>query len=346
MIHYTKGDIFDAQTEAIVNTVNTVGVMGKGIALQFKKRFPENFSIYKKACDNNELQIGEMLLTQSNSLFFKYIINFPTKVHWKSPSKYEYIENGLESLVKLIETENIRSIAIPPLGAGNGKLEWSKIKTILEKYLNSLAGVEILVYEPQKIFEQRDNIKKTPSQTNLTPVRAMLLHLFNEYEKIDQSLNLLVSQKLAYFFQRFGEPLRLRYNKGWYGPYAANLNKVLQALNGVYINYAAQYDQPATRINLVVSRMDSVERMLAQLSDEQKVRLELVKDFFRGFETPFSLELLGTVDWILQQHPDYTHEQIHKVISNWTKRKANLIRPYHVQMAYEHLMNYRKQLYN
>jgi uncharacterized protein YwgA len=286
------------------------------------------------------------LITENNSLFFKYIINFPTKVDWHHPSKYEYIEKGLEKLVEVIKEKNIRSLAIPPLGAGNGKLDWNKVKPIIKKYLEPLFGVEIMVFEPQKIFEERDNKKNTIANAKLTPARAILLQLFYEYEKVDQSLNLLVSQKLAYFFQRFGEPLRLKYDKGYYGPYAPNLNKVLQVLNGVYIDYKAQYDKPATRISLFYDKMNEVNDMIKNLNDEQKQRLENIKPFFKGFETPFSLELLGTVDWILLQHPDYTHKEIHKEISNWTNRKAELIQPYHIQVAYEHLMNYKEVLYS
>ncbi|MEZ4850826.1 MAG: macro domain-containing protein, partial [Bacteroidia bacterium] len=244
MIRYTTGDIFDAKTEAIINTVNTVGVMGKGIALQFKKRFPANFEQYRQACDAKNFHIGDLLITENNSLFFKYIINFPTKKHWRNPSQYSFIEAGLKALLEKVQELQIQSVAIPPLGAGNGKLEWEKVKSLIHTYLSQAPEVEWVIYEPQARFEQRDNSKK--KQANLTPVRAMLLRAFADYEQVDASLNLLVSQKLAYFLQRFGEPLRLNYQKGWYGPYAPVLNKVLQAMNGIYIDYHAGKDKPDT----------------------------------------------------------------------------------------------------
>lgn len=341
MIHYKTGDLFEAQTEAIINTVNTVGIMGKGIALQFKQRFPENFEVYKQLCEEKKLDVGQLLITQNNSLFFKYIINFPTKKHWKQPSQYDYIENGLAELVKKIKELNIKSVAMPPLGAGNGKLDWEKVKPIIEKHLAVLPDVVFYVYEPQKVFEERDNKKTT--NASLTPIRAMFVYAFHEYERADSSLNLLVAQKLAYFLQRLGEPLRLEYTKGWYGPYATNLNKVLQVINGTYIHYEAQKDSPITRIQTVAERLPEIKEALEKLSEIQKYRLNKLLEFIDGFQTPFSLELLATVDWILKENPNLTPDEIYQQIGNWTKRKAELIKPHHVNVAFNHLKAYKSQ---
>lgn len=341
MIYYKTGDLFEAQAEAIINTVNTVGVMGKGIALQFKQRFPENFETYRKLCSDNQLDVGQLLITKDNSLFFKYIINFPTKKHWKQPSEYEYIEEGLAELVKKIRELNIKSVAMPPLGAGNGKLDWQKVKPIIEKYLAVLPDVTFYVYEPQEMFEARDNKKSNGAA--LTPIRAMFVYAFHEYERADSSLNLLVAQKLAYFLQRLGEPLRLQYTKGWYGPYAANLNKVLQVMNGTFINYEAQKDSPVTRIQTVSDRLPEIREALEKLSKIQKYRLDKLLEFIDGFQTPFSLELLATVDWIVKENPHLTPEEIYLQISSWTTRKAELIKPHHVNVAYNHLKSYKSQ---
>jgi O-acetyl-ADP-ribose deacetylase (regulator of RNase III) len=335
MITYTTGDLFEAQTEAIVNTVNTVGVMGKGIALQFKQRFPDNYLIYKKTCDEKLLHTGNLLITESNSLFFKYIINFPTKEHWRNPSKYEYVSQGLDALVIEIKTRNIKSVALPPLGAGNGKLEWIIVKEILNEKLKELPDVNFIIYEPQARFEARDNIKKAVH--NLTPIRAMLLDSFEHYNRIEDSLNLLVAQKLAYFLQRMGEPLRLEYTKGWYGPYARTLEKVLQTMNGAYLVYEAQINKPANPITLVPEKRNAIEKQLALLIPSQKEHLLMLKDFIYGFETAFGLELLATVDWIKNQKPTLTFKEVHRDISQWTNRKASLIKLHHVKVAYNHL---------
>jgi O-acetyl-ADP-ribose deacetylase (regulator of RNase III) len=342
MIWYTTGDLFEAQTEAIVNTVNTVGIMGKGIALQFKQRFPENFIIYKKACEQKLFRIGDLLITENNSLFFKYIINFPTKEHWHNPSKYEYVEQGLDSLIVEIKKRNIKSVALPPLGAGNGKLEWEKVKLILNDKLKALPEVDFIIFEPQARFEARDNIKKAAS--NLTPIRAMLLDSFEHYNRIEDSLNLLVAQKLAYFLQRIGEPLRLQYTKGWYGPYARTLEKVLQTMNGSFLSYKAQINKPSNPITLVPDKRIDIEKQLILLNESQKEHLATLKDFIYGFETAFSLELLATVDWIKNQKPELTFEEVHMEISLWTERKASLIKLHHVKVAYNHLEK-NKQLF-
>lgn len=335
MITYTKGDLFEAQTEAIVNTVNTVGVMGKGIALQFKQRFPDNYIIYKKACDDKELETGQLLITESNSLFFKYIINFPTKAHWRNPSKYEYIEQGIDTLIEEIQKRDIKSVALPPLGAGNGKLEWEKVKEILNDKLSNVQDVNFVIYEPQAHFEARDNIKKAVK--SLTPIRAMLLDSFEHYNRIEDSLNLLVAQKLAYFLQRIGEPLRLQYSKGWYGPYARTLEKVLQTMNGSYLVYQAQNNKPSNPINLVPEKRVDIENQLAVITNIQKEHLDTLKEFIYGFETAFGLELLATVDWIKTERPELSYEEVHREISKWTHRKASLIKLQHVKVAYKHL---------
>src|SRR5690606_23173423 len=125
MISYVVGNILDSHAEALVNTVNTDGVMGKGIALQFKKEFPSNYKEYREAWKNKQIGIGRLLVSKDSNLNLgeKAIINFPTKTSWRKPSEYEYIEKGLDHLVRLIHENGIKSIAIPPLGAGNGGLE-------------------------------------------------------------------------------------------------------------------------------------------------------------------------------------------------------------------------------
>ena len=153
MIHYTQGNLLDAQADAIVNTVNTVGVMGKGIALMFKERFPKNMREYAKACKAKEVHAGKMFVTETGELLGpRWIVNFPTKQHWRYPSKMEWITSGLEDLKRFIEEKNLKSIAIPPLGAGNGKLDWAAVKPEIEKFLSSLSDVDIYVYEPSSKY--------------------------------------------------------------------------------------------------------------------------------------------------------------------------------------------------
>lgn len=148
MIIYTKGDLFSSNAQALVNTVNTVGVMGKGLALQFKEKFPYNFSAYRNVCQRGKLTPGKMLVVRDFNRFLgeRLIINFPTKVHWRNPSKYEYIESGLKDLVRVIQEYRISSLAIPPLGCGLGGLDWNIVKGMIENALEPLTDVNITIY--------------------------------------------------------------------------------------------------------------------------------------------------------------------------------------------------------
>ena len=175
-MEFIKGNLLEAKTQALVNTVNTVGVMGKGIALQFKEAFPYNFKVYQAACKNGELRPGHLLVVKEPTLNGeRVIINFPTKTQWYLKSKYEYIEEGLKELLKVIVDHQIKSIAIPPLGCGNGGLKWDKVKPLMEKYLSSLKNVNIHVFEPNEDVKAILKEQESKKDIKLTQARAMLL---------------------------------------------------------------------------------------------------------------------------------------------------------------------------
>lgn len=147
MIIHTTGNILNDNSEALVNPVNCVGVMGRGLALQFKEKWPENFNYYKKACDDNKVAIGKMLVFNTNQLFNpKYIINFPTKNHWRYQSQISYIDSGLLNLVCVIKELNINSIAIPQLGCGLGGLNWEIVREMIELTTAELMNVDVKIY--------------------------------------------------------------------------------------------------------------------------------------------------------------------------------------------------------
>ena len=151
MIDYVTGDLLGADREALVNSVNCVGVMGRGVALAFKRRFPANFKAYKAACDWGEVEPGRMFVFDTDELMPRYIINFPTKRHWRARSRLGDIEAGLSTLVAEIEQRRIRSIALPPLGCGLGGLEWSQVKPLIHAALAPLSGVDTMVFEPTRL---------------------------------------------------------------------------------------------------------------------------------------------------------------------------------------------------
>ena len=225
-----KGDLLKEKVQAYVNTVNCVGIMGKGIALQFKMTYPDNYKQYKKACDKGEVRPGKMFITQINDIFEpKFVINFPTKTHWKAKSKLEYIEKGLTDLVKEITKKNIKSIVIPPLGCGQGGLNWNEVRPLIEDRLSALEDVDVILYAPSKSPEP-DKIKIATQKPKITPGRAALIVLLKNYKEVGYKITMLEIQKLMYFLQAAGENLRLRYRKAKYGPYADNLHHVLQAI--------------------------------------------------------------------------------------------------------------------
>ena len=216
MIKFTHGDILRADVEAIVNTVNCVGVMGRGIALQFKKAWPENFKAYALACKNEEVKPGQMFIFETGQLANpRFIINFPTKRHWRAASRMEDIESGLRALVVDIKKYNIKSIAIPPLGAGLGGLDWVQVRQKIEQVMGELpAEVQVYIYEP-KGAPERKTMARQQETPQMTAGRAVLIELIQRYLDglLDPTVSLLEVHKLLYFMQVAGEPLRLKYQR-------------------------------------------------------------------------------------------------------------------------------------
>lgn len=344
---YITGNMLEADTEALVNTVNTVGVMGKGIALQFKERFPMNFKIYAAACKKGEMQVGKMLVVKENTLNGeKLIINFPTKTEWFKKSQYSYIEDGLKDLAKVIEEYKITSIAIPPLGCGNGGLKWEKVKPMMDKYLGQLSNVAIQIYEPNdavKEILQKEEVKK---EVGLTAARAMLLYALFKYERLGEVATIFSANKLAYFLQKSGEPMRLQFVPYKYGPYAQAIEKVLYALNGKYLTGMEQMKARAFEpLQLNYQKYEEVEKYVnTNLNSDQKQRLESIFNIIDGFETTLSLEILSSAHFLLSENPKLTEDQLFEKIQDWNERKKNLVTKEYINIAMEHLNNYGSKL--
>ncbi|GAC1351216.1 MAG: macro domain-containing protein [Polyangiales bacterium] len=341
MIQFGTGNLFDARVDALVNTVNTVGVMGKGLALQFKKAFPANSKAYEAACTRGEVQIGKMFVFDAGGIVRpRYIINFPTKKHWRAPSKLEYVEQGLADLIVVIRDRQIGSIAIPPLGAGLGGLDWSKVRALIERTLSTLTDVEVLVFEPTgapPAEEMRNDTKKP----KMTAGRAAVLALMSRYlvPGYVYRLSLLEVQKLAYFLQVAGEPLRLNYEAHHYGPYADNLRHVLHHIEGHYVRgFGDGKNKPETPLELMDGAAAEAEAFLASSRDSE-ARLVKVADLIEGFETPFGMELLSTVHWVATHDEDAARSEESAVtaVHAWNTRKATTMKSEHVQTAWNHL---------
>jgi len=349
MIKVLEGDMMQSGAEALVNTVNTVGVMGKGIALQFKEAFPGNNKAYVDACKRKELEPGKLLAVWDNNLQLgkKLVINFPTKLHWRNPSKYEYIEKGLVALRELLQNGKIKSIAIPPLGSGNGGLDWNKVKPMIEQALGGLE-TEIMIYEPNAAIKAILQKQETKKEAHLTPARASLLYALFVFESIGEYSSLFAANKLAYFLQRKGQKLNLDFKALHFGPYAVGVEKVLYHLNGVYLKGMEQgQTKPFEPLQLNYEKWDEVNQYVNKelsLDDFQRVK-SLIK-FLSGYTSELSLEILATVDFILAQHPKYTLNEVMNAIAEWNIRKKELFKREYVQACYDYLKKYSSDLFS
>lgn len=351
MIEYTEGNILDAEAEALVNTVNTVGVMGKGIALMFKEAFPENFKNYEAACKRKELKAGKMFVSERQSFVGpKWIINFPTKENWRGNSKIEWIEAGLEDLKTVITENNIKSIAVPPLGSGNGGLGWEQVRPRIEAALGSLKGVRVIVYEPTSRYQ---NVVKRSGIEKLTPARALVAELVRRYWVLGIECSLLEVHKLAYFLERtidklnLDDPLDLRFEADKYGPYVPRLTHLLDGLDGSYLHCGKRLGDagPFDVIWFDDAKRDKVAAYLG--TGEAKAylpALEATAELIDGFQSPLGMELLATLDWLLYHDkvkPE--HNAIKEALTNWAggakaaERKVRLFEDRFIDIALERL---------
>jgi O-acetyl-ADP-ribose deacetylase (regulator of RNase III) len=338
MIEMKNGNILLADVEALVNTVNCVGIMGRGIALQFKDAYPENFKEYQRACKNEEVQPGKMLVHELKRLTNpRFIINFPTKRHWKGKSRMEDIEAGLIDLRDTIERLGIKSIAIPPLGSGLGGLNWRDVRPRIEEMVSHLSDVQVLIFEPltDKI-EKSKTVDRNPP--NMTVSRALLVLLMDKYRRaiLDPYVSLLEVHKLLYLLQEAGQDLKLNFAKAPYGPFAANVRHVLLAVEGYYVvGYDGGADTPQKRLDIVPGAVDEAQAKIAA-ETEVLARLHRVFDLVEGWETPHGLELLATVHWVATREDGNGTEDVLAKTYAWNVRKKKFT-PRQIELAYSSL---------
>ena len=338
VINEADGNLLDADVDALVNTVNTVGVMGKGIALQFRRAYPAMFDDYSRAVRRGEVEVGRMHVWETGLLAGpRFVVNFPTKRHWRGGSKIEWIDAGLRDLVTTIEEYQIRSIAVPPLGCGNGGLEWRDVKPRIAAALGSLKDLDVLVFPPgQSVaaaqMPTRDELPR------MTPGRAALVAIMRAYaERALAWPSLIETQKLMYFLQLAGEPLRLDYRKHWYGPYADNLRHVLRELEGHYIVGFGDGSAPVREAESlrVLPAAEPAARPVLDAHPETVHRVNRVIELADGFESAYGMELLASVHWIVHEMPQLVDdpEHIAQAVGAWTSRKGRLFTPEHVRTA-------------
>jgi O-acetyl-ADP-ribose deacetylase (regulator of RNase III) len=304
MIEYTQGNLLEAEAEALVNTVNTVGVSGKGIALMFKDAFPENFRAYQVASKAGRLAPGGVFVTERHDMLGpRFIINFATKDHWRQPSRLEWIEHGLAALRHEIAARAIRSVAIPPLGAGNGGLNWADVKPLIAEILSGL-DAKIIVYEPTAAYQ---NVVKRHGVEKLTPARAVMAEIIRRYAVLGFECSILEAQKLAWFLRRaigvlgLDNPIGDDFVAHRYGPYSDGVRHLLDSLDGSYIACDTRIAdaKPFDPLRFNDAKRDLVAAYLT--TPEASIfrpALEHASAVIDGFQSPYGMELLATIDWL------------------------------------------------
>jgi O-acetyl-ADP-ribose deacetylase (regulator of RNase III) len=351
MIMFRQGNLLEARAEALVNTVNTVGVMGKGIALMFKEAFPENFRAYEQASKRKEVQIGRMFVIENLALSGpRWLINFPTKKHWRQPSKLEWIVEGLQDLRRVIEEKGIKSVALPPLGCGNGGLDWSDVRPEIERVLRPLESVEIVVFEPTAKYQ---NVAKPTGVSTLTPARALVAEMVRRYWVLGIECTYLEVQKLGWFLERtiqqinIDDPLDLRFSADKYGPYSDRLRHLLNGLDGSYLHCDKRLSDagPLDTIWFDEGRRAYMDLYLKQPEHRSLLEvLDRTAEVIDGFESPLGMELLATVDWLIQREGcEPTLPGIREGLARWpageeaAKRKLKLFNDRLLSLALERL---------
>lgn len=330
MMRFIQGNLLEARVEALVNTVNTVGVMGKGIALMFKEAFPDNFRRYEDACKRKEVKIGHMFVTENRTFEGpRWIINFPTKKHWRQPSNLDWIIEGLADLRRVVRENKIHSIALPPLGAGNGGLIWGDVRPEVQRVLGELEDVEIFVYEPTPRYQ---NVAKRTGVERLTAARVLIAEMIRRYWVLGIECTYLEVQKLGWFLERtinvleIPDPLKLQFKPDKYGPYSERLRHLLNDLDGTYLHCDKRLSDatPLDTIWFDETRRERVNLFLQQETSESLNRiLDATAQRIDGFESPLGMELLATVDWLMaEERREANVASIRAGLREWPAGKA------------------------
>jgi O-acetyl-ADP-ribose deacetylase (regulator of RNase III) len=339
MIEYVEGDLLAADADALVNTVNTVGVMGKGVALQFKQAFPSNFKAYEAACKRGEVALGRMFVFDAGQLTHpRYVINFPTKGHWRARSRLADIEAGLADLRRVIEDRGITSIAVPPLGCGNGGLSWDDVRPVIEQALLDIPGVRVLIFAPNGAPHPAE-MKIETSKPRMTRGRSVLISLLSRYlGPAAIGASPVEVQKLMYFAQYGGVPLKLNFVAGRYGPYAEALNHVLQGMEGHYLRGYGDRSQPVWEAEPITLSPGAAAEAEAWLRDNpgSAESIDRVLVLTEGFQSPYEMELLATVHWVANENPEAMLDphRAYELVQRWSDRKKRLFTERHVQVAW------------
>lgn len=321
-IRYKTGDMFEQPAEAIVNTVNCVGVMGKGVALEFKRRWPENFRAYKRLCDAGELAPGKLFIFENSDILgeanHRFLINFPTKQHWRAQSKIEYIESGLDAFVNEVRRLRIKSVALPPLGCGNGGLEWTDVRRLIEQKLAPLDDVCFTVFAPASEITPLPEQHGIPS--DLTVGRATMMVVFAELEKFfGGHLTRLTAQKLAYFMQVTSHDFGLRFDKRQFGPYSEDLHRAFKSMEAMH--YITGYSGDDPKVVVTQATFAASHEFLKGEGIDVSPLVEKLSLLIDGYESPYGMELLSSVHFLSVTEKITTQPEMSEALEAWNDHK-------------------------
>lgn len=337
MIKYTTGNILDSKTKAVVNTVNCEGFMGKGIAYQFKLRYPENNEEYIKLCRNNQFNIGDIFMYEEDG---KIIMNFPTKDKWRKKSEYEFIEKGLISLKKLLLKNSVESISIPPLGCGNGGLKWIKVKKMIENELQDLSSdIDILIYEPvfNNNLNYKNKVKKAPSLSSSHLLLMKFKMSLNKFNKIRL-------QKSAFLNNIISGQNYFKFKGQNFGPYAHSIDILSRDIKEYQKHYGINTKEAFSK-----GYETLVSKNFNSIIENFNYSLEKTISIVNSIESDLELELLTTILFIIDMNPESTLNEIIENVREWNEHKKMSFNVEQIENSTEKLMKIglvKKTLYN
>ena len=335
---HARGNLLKADVEALANSVNTVGVMGKGIALQFKNAFPANFKAYEAACKQQGVRLGKMFVFDNGQLFPpRWIINFPTKGHWRAKSRIGDVAEGLDDLCRVIKELEISSIALPPLGCGLGGLDWDEVRALITQRLADL-DVVVHLYAPEGAPDAADMVISTP-RPRLTTSTAALVSVIDQYSQVALFVSLIEIHKLMYFLQEAGENLQLMYRANYYGPYSDNLRHVLKSLEGHQLEGFGDGSKMVREAEPITVLPGGAQEASEALAENQRLgdRIQRMLELIEGYESAYGLELLASVHWMATEVAANDLSGATERVQTWSRRKQRMFTEQHIESAWRRL---------
>ncbi len=345
MLRFGKGNLLTQDVDALVNPVSCVGVLGKGLALQFKRAFPEMVEPYERACADGEVMPGVVhVVDRGAAQHPRWILNVPTKRHWRNPSRLDDVAAGTRALAGTIRDLGIRSVAVPPLGCGNGGLNWSDVRTLLLAELGSV-DAEVILFAPAGAPAPEDMPNRSTAP-ELTTERAELLTLLASFLRaaapfrIAERTDILARieiQKLAYLAQVFAGTASHWFERGRYGPYSHDLERELKEWEGHFVVGYGDATDKVLELRPIRLVPDAVQRAADAVPAGYGEVVDAVMYAVDGWESTYELELLATTLFTFHEGTASSAQQAYDVISSWSHIPSHMFTARHVAIAWEQL---------